>query len=176
MNEDESEKTEEKVHIDKSSFASRIRTAAKNQPFEFILVCANLILVLANLMFICFNWQSNERAEKLFIGQNKPLIDVTPFKITQYEINKETKMCETLCSIVNYSGFVAYNIVVDVTYISNVWITEWLKADYDNKKMEKGVVIGKPFFTVPKATAPESFIRRLKLVTGASQNILVNSI
>ena len=52
--------------------------AIKKDPLAFLTV----VLVLANLTFVYFNWQSNQRAEKLFVGQSKPLIDVTPISIS----------------------------------------------------------------------------------------------
>jgi hypothetical protein len=103
---------------------------------------------------IIFTWQSSIRTGKLFVGQNKPLIDVSPIGITQ-EANGQSK---TSFSVVNYSGFVAYKIAIDVKYEeSNKWISEWRKAR--NEKKEKGekkeVVVGKFYPSTPEPLIPK---------------------
>src|SRR5437879_5693173 len=59
--------------------------------------------------------QGNERAEKLFTGQNQPLIDVTPITIKQVYVSGDTQAV-TLFSIANYSGFKAHDIAIDLKY------------------------------------------------------------
>ena len=124
------------------------------------------LIVVANLVLVCFNYQSNERMGKLFVGQNKPLIDVTPISIKPLvsKVGKDKPdMAKTMFSVVNYSGFDAYDIVIDVKYGEvNSWISEWSKANDDNKKEIKGVVIGKTFLSAPKAPTPKSFIPKLE--------------
>jgi len=119
--------------------------------------CHTKKLAESNNELVDITRQSNDRMEKLFVGQNKPLIGVAPISITQYESETGVKMALTKLSVVNYSGFVASNIVIDFRYINNVWISEWLKADHDKKTGKGGVAIGKEFFSVPKAP-PEVLI------------------
>lgn len=171
MNEDEYEKTEEKANKDKNAFAKSIMLGFLSGIQDLFLKLWKLVkslweeikkqkplviltglIVLANGVLAYYTYQSNERTEKLFVGQNKPLIDVTPISITSGESETGAKMALTTFSVVNYSGFVAYNIAIDVKYPeSNTWISEWLKADHDKKTEEPGVVIGKTFLTAPKA-------------------------
>jgi hypothetical protein len=110
---------------------------AKEKPFEFTVVCANLLFVIANIFIIGFNWKSNSRAKKLFVGQNKPLIDVTPISIIHSIADDKNKMCATLYSVSNYSGFVAKNISIDIAYGGNVYISEWLRAKEDSIRKKK---------------------------------------
>lgn len=147
----------------------------KNNTNKF-LACTSLAMVMVTTVMVGLTCQSNIRTGKLFIGQNKPLIDVTPISITPgiSEVSKkEANMATTLFSVANYSGFVAYNIVIDIKYgKKNNWISEWLKAEDDNKKEKKGVVINKIFISTPKAPTPESFIPELKPGDkGASKHI-----
>jgi hypothetical protein len=133
----------------------------KNNPNDFL----TLLLALGTFSMALFTWQlsgsnkklidythqANERAEKLFVGQNKPLIDVAPIGIIHGIADDGNKMCATLFSVVNYSGFVAYNIVIDVAYEGNVWILEWLKAEKDRKEKEgtnkdEKVVVTKQYY------------------------------
>lgn len=75
----------------------------------------------------------NEREEKQFVGQNKPLIEVTPIGISQ--ITKDLSI--TFFSILNYSGFKAYNIAIDIKFgEGNSWLGEWEKAYEDRIKKE----------------------------------------
>lgn len=206
MNEDESEKTEEKDHIDKNALAkslilgclSRIWNGflhfwkwIKKNPLAFLTfmlalgtfdmarhtkrlaqsnnelvdytrksVQDNRDLVESNLKLLDYTRQANERAEKLFVGQNKPLIDVAPIGIVQSKRKDGTKMCTTQFSVVNYSGFVAKQIAIDVKYGDNVWISEWVKADNERKeKEEKGVetrvVLNHLYPSIPKVLISE---------------------
>jgi hypothetical protein len=73
------------------------------------------------------------------IGQAKPLIDVVPFGVVQTELKDEnkTKMCVTLLSFINYSGFTAKNIAIDIKYGDNVWVSEWVQANIDSNRKKK---------------------------------------
>ena len=64
---------------------------------------------------------------------------------------KMTKMALTKLSLVNYSGFKAYNVIIDASYFKNNWITEWSKANNDQLSEKPGVVIEKEFSSVPKS-------------------------
>ena len=104
--------------------------------------------------------QANSRAAKLFVGQNKPLIDVTPIGIIPGIADDGNKMCATVYSILNYSGFDANNISVDIAYEGNVYISEWLRAEKDSKRKEKeradpNVVIGKFYPSRPDVQIKE---------------------
>ena len=120
--------------------------AIKKDPLAYLTV----FLVLANLLLAYYGCRANSRAKKLFVGQNKPLIDVAPIGIIHGIAEDENKMCATLFSVVNYSGFVAYNILIDVAYEGNVWILEWLRAEKDRKEKEgknkEKVVVTKGYY------------------------------
>jgi len=130
-------------------------------------------IVMANLVFVYYNRRANERLEKLFIGQNKPLIDVTPIGISQ----ENKTHSKTSFSVVNYSGFPAYNIAVDFRYgKSKAWISEWLKArnEKDKKGEKKGVVIGHfypstPEIRIPKLESGETAVLIPKLESGKTE-------
>jgi hypothetical protein len=98
----------------------------------------NSVLIEANNEMLDLTSQANERQEKLFKGQNKPLIDVIPIGIVQTEMDDEkpTKICTTFFSVVNYSGFEAHKISYDIKYQSD-WISEWVKANADNERKIK---------------------------------------
>jgi hypothetical protein len=187
-NKDESEKTEEKANeeIKKSRIgivasAKSIRIqdlflklwkmvktlweAIKKDPLAYL----SIFLIFANLMLAYYGCRADSRAKKLFIGQNKPLIDVTPIGIVQVERKdeKKTKMCVTLFSIVNYSGFDAYNIAFDIKYGSD-WISEWGKAENNRKEkvkikaedngketVEKRVMLNHLYTSRPNALIPK---------------------
>ncbi|MCP4259201.1 MAG: hypothetical protein GY774_17090 [Planctomycetes bacterium] len=163
-------------NIWESKLIKKFRTEANARPFELIIVFVNVMLVgvtlsmacstkqlaqdnrdlvKSNLKLIDYTRQSNERAEQLFVGQNRPLIDVAPISITQVSDDGKIKMAKTKYSIVNYSGFPASNIAIDLVYVSNVWISEWLKADYNKRMGKLGVVIGKEYFSIPEAPPVE---------------------
>lgn len=98
-----------------------------------------LLVVISNGFLAYYNSKANSRAEKLFVGQAKPLIDAVPFGIVQSELGDEnkTKMCTTLLSFANYSGFTAKEISIDIKYGNNVWISEWVKANTDSERKKK---------------------------------------
>ncbi len=193
MNKDESEKAKKtkktkkakkKSHVDKDASAKIIRDESpkilkwiNNNFIEFIqlvLVFATFLLALGTFSMATstrqlseLTHQSNERAEKLFVGQNKPLIDVIPISIIQGERKDGTKMCATRYSVVNYSGFDAYNIGYDIKYGSD-WISEWVKAkdsikeiakkkadDNKKEKVEKRVILNHSYISRPKVIIPK---------------------
>ena len=92
--------------------------------------------------------ETNLRAEKLFIGQNKPLIDITPIAIGQS--SKGTHVTITL-SINNYSGFKALNIGCDIKYGDRGWHGEWIKAS----EQTGGLRLGVPYDPLPKVYFPK---------------------
>lgn len=120
-----------------------IEKVEKNNTNKF-LACTSLAMVLVTTVMVGLTCQSNIRIGKLFVGQNKPLIDVSPIDIKQ--VNK--KFTETRFSVVNYSGFVASNIRIDVKYDAgsdtNTWNAQSYKANIDKQKKgnKTGVVIG----------------------------------
>lgn len=123
---------------------------------KLLLTLFTSLIVLANLVMVWYTFRSNQRADRLFIGQNKPLIDITPISISPDESEKKEKMVTTRFSVVNYSGFVAKNIRIDADYgEDNIWLSEWVKADRDNKGEKKGVVKGKSFLSAPKVLIQE---------------------
>lgn len=88
----------------------------------FILVC-----ITAGTLWLTL--KANARAERLYVGQNQPMIDVTPIGISQDAAGTHAT---TVFSIVNYSGFKAKNIGIDLKYGNNSWILEWIKARREN--------------------------------------------
>ena len=112
----------------------------------FLAFFTSFILVV-NGFLIYYTYQSNERLEKLFVGQNKPLIDVTPISIAQN--NKKRTHSTTMFSVVNYSGFEAREIRIDVKYgEGNAWITKWEEANDVNSG--DGLQIGHFYRSAPK--------------------------
>ena len=104
---------------------------------QLVMTVFTTVMVVVTAVMVGLTYQSNRRAEKLFVGQNKPLIDVTPIAIIPTE-DPETKgkFATTFFSITNYSGFVAKNIRLDLKYIENGnYIEEWLKADNENENI-----------------------------------------
>lgn len=118
-----------------------------------------------NLKLVEDSNQANERAEKQFVGQNKPLIEVTPIGISQDEPDK----CITFFSVLNYSGFKAREILIDIRYgdPNNAWLGEWDKAhiDANDKEDACGVEIDKIYFSAPKKD-PNVYIQ--ELISGGS--------
>jgi hypothetical protein len=105
----------------------------------FILVC-----ITAGTLWLTL--KANIRAERLYVGQNQPLIDVTPIGISQDAAGTHAT---TVFSIINYSGFKAYNIGIDLKYGSNSWILEWIKARDEKTTTNPlgGVVKGKVYMS-----------------------------
>lgn len=96
---------------------------------SIVVMFANILLVIATFASVLYLYFSNARAERLFVALNQPVIDVTPIAIAQ---SSSKTHAITYFSVVNYSGFQALNIGVDVLY-SKSWIGEWLKARDDGK-------------------------------------------
>jgi hypothetical protein len=61
----------------------------------------NRELIKLNNEMLDLTRKANSRTEKLFVGQNKPLIDVTPIGIIPGIADDGNKMCATLYSILN---------------------------------------------------------------------------
>lgn len=136
-----------------------------NKNSETDIVYLTFIIVVVNVVLVYYTYQSNERAEKLFVGQNKPLIDVTPIRIAQIEDSNVGKHGVTLFSIANYSGFVAKEIRIDVKYGDNDWISEWIKANEDNKinkKNKKEGIVKNRLYKSTTSTKSGLFIPRLE--------------
>ncbi len=122
------------------------------EKYQFYLT---LIIVVIYALLFLIAFLSYRKTAKLFVGQNKPLIDVTPIGIVQVGRDDGTKMCATLYSVVNYSGFDAYNIAYDIKYGSD-WISEWVKADDNRKeKVEKRVTLNHLYISRPKVIIPK---------------------
>ncbi|MFH0771416.1 MAG: hypothetical protein V1933_02230 [Candidatus Omnitrophota bacterium] len=68
------------------------------------------LIAVATLWFVV---ATNSRAEKLFIGSNMPLIDVSPITVSQH-LNGDNYYTTTTFSVSNYSGFKAYKIGIDL--------------------------------------------------------------
>jgi len=89
-------------------------------------IIAAIIAALALIVNAATFWN----ARKVFVGQNTPLIDVTPVGLAT-----EGSFTMIFFSIANYSGFTAYDIAIDLK-LADAWIMEWLKANREK--------VGKP--------------------------------
>lgn len=129
----------------------------------------------SNKKLVNYTRQANDRAEQLFIGQNKPLIDVTPIGIYPGIAKDGNKMCATLYSILNYSGFDANNISVDIAYGGNVYISEWLRAKKDSERKKEGVdpnvVVGDFYPSRPDVQIKELKSGEVKEYRGVNGNL-----
>lgn len=95
---------------------------------------ATLALVIVTVFMVWYTrcsleeaQKANERLEKMFIAQIRPLVDVVP-RIVVFSTVQENTFLETILSVTNYSGFDAKKISVDVKYGDGEWIAEWLNA------------------------------------------------
>lgn len=104
-----------------------------------ISVTKDILLVLLSLGSLYIAHQTNERAELLFVGEHRPSIDVTPIAISQ---SPDGTQAMTAFSIVNYSGFKAYKIGIDLKYGDYGWILEWRRARDGKSPSAQGVVRG----------------------------------
>ena len=108
-------------------------------------------IVAALIAFLSYRAarRSEDRADKLFITKNKPLIDVIPVAIRQ---NIGNMGATTSLRIANASSFEARNVRIDLTY-GKGWIGEWVKAK--TNQAEKGdaskVVPGEVYNSPPSA-------------------------
>jgi hypothetical protein len=135
-------------------------------PANNILIWVTAIIAIANVLLVCLTYMSisqtraslrfantaNERSEKLFVGQNMPLIDVTPMEVIQ-----EGTQAMTTFTVQNYSGFKAYKIGLDLKYGDHSWILEWRKAsdEKSQKRQAKGVVADKFYSLSPQVSIEE---------------------
>ncbi len=138
--------------------------------FTFILALCTALLALATFRLallteetvkdtkesLKLSQQANERTARLFIGQNRPLIDVTPIAIRQVHVSDDTQVV-TFFSIANYSGFSAFDIAIDLKYGGYSWILEWRKArtDRDGKGKATGVELDKIYSLPPNPQISE---------------------
>ncbi len=105
-----------------------------------------IVLVVATIVMAWSAVQSNNRALKSFVAENRPVIDVTPIGVRQ---DSHTH-ARTVFSIANVSGFPAYDISLDLKYGASGWIQEWVKANEDGQtKAGKGVTLSKLYRSAP---------------------------
>lgn len=72
--------------------------------------------------------KSNERAEKVFGAQIRPLIQAIPVKFTVEKDSSGRIFGTTTVRIINFSNFDALQIRTDVMYEGAEWIREWQEA------------------------------------------------
>jgi len=91
------------------------------------LVVGILLWVIALMGFLSAI-RSDNRVEKMFKSNIKPLIQDRPF---DFEIVQaiEGPSWLTKLEVINYSGFDAFNITADLKYGTNDWIAEWFMAN-----------------------------------------------
>lgn len=94
----------------------------KDKPTSTI---AAVVSAIAAILAWVSAYNSNTRAEQLFMEQIRPLVGVTPIAVRQRPENQT----EIYYSITNYSGFPAKNITINLKYGGHDWINEWLKAN-----------------------------------------------
>jgi|GEM_PF-1574592 len=115
-----------------------------------IITLTNVVLVIVTMIGVGLSLRSNHRAERIFTGQNKPLVDITPIGIGQ---SAEKQIVTVYFTAINYSGFKAFNIGIDVKF-GHDWIREWLKAKKEsenkNNPNSKGVEPDKLYKSMPK--------------------------
>ena len=104
-----------------------------------------IVLVVATIVMAWSAVQSNNRALKSFVAENRPVIDVTPIGVRQ----DNNTHAMTVFSIANVSGFPAYDISLDLKYGAAGWIQEWVKADEDGQAACEGVTLGKLYRSAP---------------------------
>lgn len=119
------------------------------QPLSFVLTS---LLVICNVIFAYYNYKSNDRFEKLYISQIRPLIEVAPIGVVQ---DAKLGQVTTIFSILNFSGFDAHKIGIDLKYEGG-WISEWRKArsEKESKGDGQGVIDGKFYSTTPAIIIP----------------------
>lgn len=101
------------------------------------LVIVTLALAVGTYISIQYTQKANERVEKRFAAENKPLIDVVPTKVSPM---RERPFVKIYFDLFNYSGFKALNVYIDVKYSVNDWISEWLNAARDRNRRQKTTV------------------------------------
>ena len=101
----------------------------------------NFLFMSIAVISLFFAIQSDDRAEKMFTSNIKPLIQNRPidFEIAQAI---EGTTWRTKLEVINYSGFDAFNITSDLKYGTNDWLVEWFMAN--KKKLEEKNALGKP--------------------------------
>ena len=122
-----------------------------NKNTNKFLAWGTFIMAAATFLMVILTWQSNVRTGKIFVGQNKPLIDVSPVNI---KLNKAKSHSTISFSITNYSGFDAYDITIDTKYGGNykgdnAWHLKWKEADNErirkiNEKVDKKGIAVEP--------------------------------
>lgn len=119
----------------------------------------NLAFMIVAVASLYYARRSIRRADRVFHGQIKPLIQVSPIGLVE---RPERNSVDTLFRIVNYGGFDAYNIAIDLQYGQKDWIGEWLYAYEDNLRRQKGTYEGEETPSSFYPTASKSKIRELK--------------
>ena len=109
------------------------------------------IIAGAAIIALFFSTLTYTITRKLFIGQNTPLIDVSP--VALFSQNNFTTI---RLSVANYSGFDAYNIGLDVKYDEIGWINEWIKARGDKQQRSEGqkTIIDNTVYSLPPRVIP----------------------
>jgi hypothetical protein len=90
-----------------------------------------IIVALVALAGLAYTHASHRRERMLYTGQRKPLIDSTPMGLLP---DPQRKAAAITFTVVNYSGFTARNVDIDLKYGANDWIGQWVKAKDDSLK------------------------------------------
>jgi hypothetical protein len=126
----------------------------------------NLAFMMVAVASLYYARRSNRRADRVFHGQIRPLIQVRPMGLVE---RPERNGVDTVFSVVNYSGFDAYNISIDLQYGDKEWISEWLYAYEDNLKRQKGTYEAEEGLYGFYPTTPRPKIKELKAGETANQ-------
>ncbi len=121
------------------------------------LVILTAAIAVTNIILICYTVKSNDRAARVFVAENRPLIDVTPVGV-----QKDGAHVSTLFTVANYRGFTAYEIGLDIKYGDYPWMSEYIKAAADNKGKEKEGVVEKHIYLSPPATPTSIGLEELR--------------
>jgi hypothetical protein len=121
--------------------------------------CMNFAFLLVAVASLYYARRSIRRADRIFHGQIKPLIQVRPVGLSE---RPERNSVDTIFKVVNYSGFDALNIAIDLQYGQKDWIGEWLYAYEDNLRRQKGTYDGEETPSGFYPTASRAKIRELK--------------
>jgi hypothetical protein len=132
---------------------------AKNVSWQIPLqTIANMVIAIAAVVTLIYSLHMYQNSQKLLIGQSTPLIDVSPISITQLQDTNKNYFAATRFSVVNYSGFKAFKIGIDLKYGEIAWIREWLKAQADKPSEKNTQIIMHKEYMLP----PNIFIKELE--------------
>ncbi len=97
-------------------------------------VLVSIVSVALTAGMFWFTMKTEQRAAQLFGSQVRPLVQEHP---TGVAFDPSLAFARTAFDLVNYSGFDAYDVSIDVKYATNGWNNEWFKAEVDRLQRMK---------------------------------------